>query len=169
MWRRFWVLGVGARRRWGRPAAGLAFCVALVLAAAPRPAAQPAPAENAMPAMDNAMSSAGWLQNAFLRLEQEARSDIGMLPDAPGALAREWRTFDRQGSPSGALVNVGWVVLAACLALLAERGVSRGLGRRARRALRLRPEGPTLGMLVSLLACDVAGIVVFAGVFVYLR
>src|SRR5438876_998531 len=91
--------------------------------AAEAPAASPA----AAPAMDNAMSSAGWLQNVFLQLEREAMSDVSMLPDTPGAVAREWRTFDRDGSALGALINVGWVVLAACLALLAERCVARGL------------------------------------------
>src|SRR5439155_415505 len=83
--------------------------------------------------MDSAMSSAGWLQNVFMKLEHEAMSDVSMLPDTPGALAREWRTFDRDGSATGALINLGWVVLAACLALLAERCVARGLSRRLRR------------------------------------
>src|SRR5437016_5339823 len=104
--------------------------------AAEAPAATPPPA--AAPAMDNAMSSAGWLQNVFLQLEREAMSDVSMLPDTPGAVAREWRTFDRDGSALGALINVGWVVLAACLALLAERCVARGLSRRVRRAMRVR-------------------------------
>jgi hypothetical protein len=59
------------------------------------------------------MSSAGWLQDAFIRLENEAIDDASMLPEAPAVIAREWRTFDREGSALGALVNVGWVVLAA--------------------------------------------------------
>src|SRR5215471_1445828 len=50
------------------------------------------------PAMDNMMSSQGWLQQIVIKLEDEAIDDIHMLPETPGALAREWRSFDRQGS-----------------------------------------------------------------------
>ena len=65
------------------------------------------------PAMDNMMSSQGWLQQIVIKLEDEAINDVHMLPETPGALAREWRSFDRQGSAVGALVNLGWVALAA--------------------------------------------------------
>ena len=68
-----------------------------------------------------------------MRLEHEAMSDISMLPDTPGALVRQWRSFDRDGSALGALINVGWVALAACVAVLAEKAVARGLSRRVRR------------------------------------
>jgi hypothetical protein len=104
-----------------------------------------------------------------MRLEDEAMSDVSMLPDTPTALEREWRSFDRHGSAIGALVNLGWVVLAACLALLAEKLVRRGVSVRIRRILRARAEGPTLAMLLRLLLCDVCGLGVFAVVFVYSR
>lgn len=71
--------------------------------------------------MDNAVSSQGWLQESVIKLEKEVIGDISMLPATPGALALEWRSFDRDGFALGALVNLGWVGLAACLALLAQR------------------------------------------------
>jgi hypothetical protein len=121
------------------------------------------------PAMDNMMSSQGWLQQIVIKLEDEAIDDIHMLPETPAAIAREWRSFDRQGSAFGALVNLGWVVLAACVALLAQSVVQRALSIRVCRLLRLRPEEPTLGLLLRLLLCDLAGLGVFSGVFIYSR
>ena len=44
-----------------------------------QPGVAPSPA--AMPAMDNAMSSAGWLQDILIKLEREATEDITMLPE----------------------------------------------------------------------------------------
>ena len=131
-------------------------------AAAEAPAGPP-------PAMDNAMSSQGWLQEIVIKLENEAIDDIAMLPATPGALAREWRSFDRQGSALGALINLGWVGLAACLAMLAQTLVRRGLSTRVRHLLRLRPERPTLGTLLQLLLCDLVGLGIFSGVFIYSR
>src|SRR5215469_12876455 len=96
------------------------------------------------PAMDNMMSSQGWLQQIVIRLEDEAINDTQMLPETPGALAREWRSFDRQGSALGAFVNLGWVALAACLALMAQSLAGRALSVRTRRRLRVRPEEPSL-------------------------
>lgn len=104
-----------------------------------------------------------------MKLESEAMSDVSMLPDTSAALDREWRSFDRNGSALGALVNLGWVVLAASLALLAEKAIAWGLSRRLRRAMREQPGGPTLIGLLLLLLCDVLGLAVFAGVFVYSR
>ena len=121
------------------------------------------------PAMDNMMSSQGWLQQIVIKLEDEAINDFHMLPEIPGALAREWRSFDRQGSALGALVNVGWIALAAGLALLAQIVVRQALSVRVRRLLRMQPQGPTLGMLLQLLLCDLAGLGVFSGVFIYSR
>jgi small-conductance mechanosensitive channel len=121
------------------------------------------------PAMDNMMSSQGWLQQIVIQLEDEAINDVHMLPEAPGALAREWRSFDRQGSAVGALVNLGWVAIAACLALLAQSLARRALSVRIRRLLRLRPEEPSLGLLLRFLLCDLAGLGVFSGVFIYSR
>src|SRR5947209_5245159 len=130
------------------------------------------PATDATPAAatgEMTMHSAGWLERIIVDLEREARSDISMLPDTPSALEREWRSFDRDGSALGALIGVGWVVLAAAIALFAERLIARGLSRRLRRSLRTRLEGPTMGDLLLLLVCDAIGLAVFAGVFVYSR
>jgi small-conductance mechanosensitive channel len=96
-------------------------------------------------------------------------SDISMLPDTPEALVRQWRSFDRDGSALGALINVGWLALAACLAVLAERVTAWGLSARVRRGMRLRPEGPTVAGLLAMVLCDAAGVVVFASAFFYSR
>ncbi|HKS88169.1 MAG TPA: mechanosensitive ion channel family protein [Stellaceae bacterium] len=154
------------RARCGR----LLFAVAamwLTLAAIPAAAlAHDAPAP---PAMDKAMSSAGWLQRALIRLENEAIGDVAMLPATPGAIEREWRTFARDGSAFGALVNLGWVALAVCLALLGERLAADSLGRRVRRAARNRAAGPGIGHLLLLALCDAVGLAAFAGIFVFSR
>jgi small-conductance mechanosensitive channel len=89
--------------------------------------------------------------------------------NTPAALAREWRSFDRNGSALGALFALGWVVLAAGIALGAEKAVARGLSRRLRRAMRAHPERPTLSGLLLLLTCDILGLAVFAGFFIYSR
>jgi len=142
------------------------FLLSLLLAVPARAAEAPAAPP---PAMDNMMSSQGWLQEIVLKLEDEAIDDIAMLPETPGALVREWRSFDRQGTALGALVNLGWVALAACLALLAQSLARRALSIRPRRLLRLRPEEPSLGLLLQLLLCDLAGLGVFSGVLIYSR
>ena len=115
------------------------------------------------------MRSIGPLGHVAMRLEHEAISDISMLPDTPQALARQWRSFDRDGSPVSALINVGWMALAACVAILAEKAAVWGLSRRLRRRIRLRPEGPTLPGLLAMLLCDATGALVFASVFFYSR
>jgi len=144
------------------------FGVAARAADAP-PISPPTTDAAAAPAADMNMHSAGWLERIIVDLEREASSDISMLPDTPSALGREWRSFDRDGSAVGALVALGWVVAAACIALFAERLVARGLSRRLRRSLRRRMEGPTVVDLIWLLLCDIGGLAVFAGVFVYSR
>src|SRR5215813_13041616 len=146
---------------------GLVLFLCLLLLVAPARGAE-APAATP-PAMDNMMSSQGWLQQIIIQLEKEAINDVHMLPEAPGALAREWRSFDRQGSAVGALVNLGWVAIAACLALLAQSLARRALSIRVRRRLRLRPEEPSLGLLLQLLLCDLVGLGVFSGAFIYSR
>jgi moderate conductance mechanosensitive channel len=148
-------------------ASGLVLFLWLLLSVVPARGAE-APAATP-PAMDNMMSSQGWLQQIVLKLEDEAIDDIRMLPETPGALAREWRSFDRQGSAVGALANLGWVAIAACLALLAQSLARRVLSIRIRRLLRLRPEEPSLGLLLQLLLCDLAGLGVFGGVLIYSR
>lgn len=151
-----------------RPCAAPAIVIALLLASGGALAHDP-PAGAAAPAMDNAMSSAGWLQQVLVRLENEATADAGMLPDTPAALAREWRSFAQDGSATTALVNVGWVILAAAIALVVETAVARGLSLRLRRRMRTGVEGPSVAGLLILLLCDGAGLASFAGVFVYSR
>ncbi len=168
----------GGPRRCG----SLLLCVAILawcgFAAAPARAADappPIPAAAAdtladTPAAAGAiMASTGWLEDTIMRLEHEAGSDISMLPDTPSALAREWRSFDRDGSAIGALVNLCLVILAACVALLAERLAVWVLGRRVRRRLRARVTGPTIPDLLLVLLCDFAGLGVLAWVFVSSR
>ena len=146
---------------------GLVLFLWLLLSVVPARGAE-APAATP-PAMDNMMSSQGWLQQIVLQLEDEAIDDVHMLPETPGALAREWRSFDRQGSALGVLANLGWVAIAACLALLAQSFARRVLSIRIRRLLRLRPKEPSLGLLLQLLLCDLAGLGVFSGVLIYSR
>ncbi|MBV9585709.1 MAG: mechanosensitive ion channel family protein [Alphaproteobacteria bacterium] len=130
-----------------------------------------APAAEAPASQSGPMNSgaAGWLGHVVMSLENEATSDVSMLPDTPSALEREWRSLDGNGSAIGALIGLGWVTLAACLALLAEKATTRGLSRRLRYSLRTRIAGPSVGDLLLLLVCDVVGLAVFAGVFVYSR
>jgi small-conductance mechanosensitive channel len=135
----------------------------------PLPPALSGPPPNAAGAPGIDMSSAGPLAQLAMRLEREAMSDITMLPDTPQALARLWRSFDRDGSALGASINVGWLAVAACLALLAEKAVVWGSSFRVRRRMRRRPEGPTLAGLLALLLCDAVGVVVFASLFFYSR
>src|SRR5437763_8155572 len=95
----------------------LAFLGATGRAADAPPISSPTTDAAAAPAADMNMHSAGWLERIIVDLEREASSDISMLPDTPSALGREWRSFDRDGSAVGALVALGWVVAAACIAL----------------------------------------------------
>src|SRR5260370_29343313 len=177
--------GGAAAGRWGsrdwgggpRGGGGLFWCAAVRCGCVLRPrrggrgAPPPTPAAPAdTPAAAGAiMASTGWLEDTIMRLEHEAGSDISMLPDTPSALAREWRSFDRNGSAIGALVNLCLVILAACVALLAERLAGWGLARRARRRLRARVAGPTVPDLLLLLLADFGGIGVLAWVFVSSR
>lgn len=88
----------GARGRGALRAgcSGLVLFLWLLLSVVPSRGAE-APAATP-PAMDNMMSSQGWLQQIVIKLEDEAIDDVHVLPETPGALAREWRSFDRQGS-----------------------------------------------------------------------
>ena len=159
-----------------RGAAWMRLCLAVfffawagVAGTAARGAEAPPPDPAPTSAGDMNMSSAGWLERIIVQLETEAVSDISMLPDTPSALEREWRSFDRNGSPLGALTDLGWVVLVAGIGIAIERLVARGLSRRVRQALRTRPEGATLPRLLVLALCDAGGLAVFAGVFVHSR
>ena len=163
------VTGVGGASRFARRLAWLAILAWVLVPAATGRAADTPFAPPALPATSAEMSSASWLEHIAMQLESEAMSDVSMLPDTPAALAREWRSFDRNGSALGALVNLGWVVLAACIALFAEKAVARGISRNLRRAMRERIDGPSLPGLLLLLVCDVVGVAVFVGVFSYSR
>src|SRR5438132_5857070 len=148
---------------------GLIWLAILASLLVPAATGQAADASATAPAMGGEMSSGGWVEHIAMKLESEAMSDVSMLPDTSAALAREWRSFDKNGSALGALINFGWVALAAGIALLAERSVARGLSRRVRRLMRGRPEALTLKRLLMLLLCDLIGVAVFAGVFVWSR
>ena len=159
----------GGASRLGRRLIWVAIILAWLLVPAAAGPAADLPAGTTAPAMFSEMGSAGWAEQIAMKLESEAMSDVSMLPDTSAALAREWRSFDRNGSALGALINFGWIGLAAVLALLAERGVARGLSRRLRRIMRARFEGLTLMRLLLLVLCDLVGVAVFAGVFVWSR
>jgi small-conductance mechanosensitive channel len=148
---------------------GLAVAAARAADAPPPIPAAPADTTADAPSAASPMASAGWLEHTIMRLEHEAGSDLSMLPDTPSALAREWRSFDRDGSAVGALANVGLVVLAAGVALFAERLALWVFGRRVRRRLRARVAGPTVLDLLLLLLADFGGIGVLAWVFVSSR
>src|SRR5438552_2706164 len=108
----------------------------------------PTAAQDALAAEPNPMgemSSAGWLERIIVQLENEAVSDVSMAPDTGMALAREWRSLSRDGSAWGALISIGWVALAAALAVGAERLGARALSRRLRQRMRTRLGGPSLG------------------------
>src|SRR5438034_6367059 len=164
----------GGRRRLGSHVLSVAILlwfglVAAVVQAADAPPPIPAAPTDTPAAAAAIMASTGWLEHTIMRLEHEAASDLSMLPDTPSALEREWRSFDRDGSAIGALVNLGWVVLAACVALLAEKAAAWVLGWRARRRLLARVAGPTVLDLLLLLLADFGGIGVLAGIFIYSR
>lgn len=173
---RGWFRGATRADRSGWPLLWFAIFACVLAAAAPGRAADAPPIPSApiqsaapAPAPTGDMSSAGWLGHVAMQLESEAVRDLGMLPDTSTALTREWRSFDANGSAFGALVNFGWVILAAIIALGAERAVARGLSRNLRRAMRAHPEGPTVVGLLGLLFYDSLGLAVFGGVFVYSR
>jgi small-conductance mechanosensitive channel len=129
-------------------------------------AAGSAPAANTAAAPPPQMS--GWFEQAIGQFETEAMSDVSMAPDVSSALSREWRSFDRDGSASGTLVDFGWVALAALVALVAETATIRLLSRRPLRRMTVSG-GTTLLGLVSLVACDLAGLAVFFVVFTTAR
>jgi moderate conductance mechanosensitive channel len=162
----------------GRPAWRGLSCVVLtvlLIALAGDPTAcaadAAAPPPESAPAVGSGgdMNSAGWVEHILMQLEAEAMSDIGMLPATPSALEREWRSFDRNGSALGALINFGWVTLAAIIALFGERVAFHALSFRVRRTLRGRSKGPAFTDLLRLLLCDIGGVAVFFGVFIFGR
>lgn len=107
----------------------------------------------------------GWIETSIAKIEAEAMSDAAMVPEIPGAIAREWRSFDGGGSAVGVLGDLVWVVLAAAVALLAEIGAGRALSRRVRRRIALREDSARLIDVLALLVYDVVGLAVFVVVF----
>jgi small-conductance mechanosensitive channel len=165
---RLQIKAIGGEPGWWRRRVLILAILAWAGAAGLTARAADAPVTSGAPAMGD-MNSAGWLERIMVQLETEAMSDVSMLPDTPSALEREWRSFDREGSASGALVNLGWVAVAAIIAFTVERCAARGLSRRLRRAIRMRPEGPSLSQLLLLLLCDAVGVAAFAEIFLLSR
>jgi len=87
---------------------------------------------------------AGWFERTIGQLEAEATSDVSMAPDVWSALGREWRSFDRNGSASGVILDIGWVAAATIVALLAEGLAARLAALRPRRRMASRADGPRL-------------------------
>jgi small-conductance mechanosensitive channel len=134
-----------------------------------RAADEPAPPSDSPADAMSEMSSGGWLERIIMQLETEAVSDVSMAPDTGMALVREWRSLSRDGSGWGALISVGWVALAAALAVAVERLAARAMSYRLRRRMRVRPGGPGLGQLLLLLMTDMVGVFVFTLIFRHLR
>ena len=137
----------------------LMFAVVIALAIAAAGAARAADTGDVPPQMS------GWVEKSIAQVEAEATDDIAMTPSIPGAIAREWRSFDRDGSARGVLSDLAWVALAAVVALLAEAGVARALSRRPRRRIDVREGGARLIDVLVLLACDAAGLAIFVVAF----
>ena len=106
----------------------------------------------------------GWVEKTTAAVETEIVGDVKMAPEIPGAVAREWRSLDREGSASWMLVDIGWVAVAALVALFAEMGVARGLSRRPRRRIAARGDARLIDVL-ALLACDGVGLAGFVLIF----
>lgn len=106
----------------------------------------------------------GWFERTIGQFEAEAASDVSMAPDVGSALAREWRSLNRDGSATGVLVDLIWVATATLAALAAERAAGV-LSRRPRRRIRARGTGARLVDVLGLLACDLAGLGAFVLVF----
>jgi len=154
--------------QWWRRAAAAVLLLAAFACFSPARAAD-AEAPPATPDAMGEMSSGGWFENIIMQLENEAISDVSMAPDTGLALAREWRSLSRDGSAWGSLISIGWVALAAAIAVGAERLAARALSHRLRRRMRMRHGGPGLGQLLLLLVTDVVGIIVFTEVFRHFR
>jgi small-conductance mechanosensitive channel len=116
-----------------------------------------------------AAQSGDWLTTTTEQLDAVAAADVAAAPNLPAALARLWRSTDARGSAVGALADLGWVILYAALALLAERLVARLLSRRRRRLLRATPDAPNFLGFLALLGADLAGIAAFIAIFAHAR
>jgi small-conductance mechanosensitive channel len=133
----------------------IALCIALPLVVGAARAAEP---DAAPPQMT------GWIEKTTAAVETEIVGDVKMVPAIPGAVVREWRSLDREGSASWMLVDLGWVAVATLVALFAEMGVARGLSRRPRQRIAARGDARLMDVL-TLLACDAVGLAIFILVF----
>jgi small-conductance mechanosensitive channel len=122
-------------------------------------AAEPPSAET-----PTAAPAPGWQEKAVMQIEAEIAADAATVPAIPEALAREWRSFDRDGSASRVLLDICWIAIAALVALIAERVTARSLSKRLRRKMRETGEPGLLG-LAGMLASDLAGLAVFVALY----
>jgi hypothetical protein len=106
----------------------------------------------------------GWQEKAVVQIEAEIVADGAAVTSIPEALSREWRSFDREGSGARVLLDIGWILIAALVALAAERATARGLSKGLRRKMRETGEPGLLG-LVGMLAGDLAGLAVFIALY----
>ena len=113
--------------------------------------------------------TADWIEHLIDGVENEAASNIEAAPAVWSALGREWRSLDRDGSATGTLVGVAWVVLVAIVAVIAERAIAAGLGRWPRRRIDQRADGPGAGNMALLIACVLVGLAVFVWLFMVAR
>jgi moderate conductance mechanosensitive channel len=143
----------------------IAVILAVPMLAGGARAADTAPAE----AGPMSMSSMPMSDMALVRIENEIIGDARAVPAIPEAVVREWRSFDRDGSALGVLGDLGWIALAAVVALFAERGTVARLARQPRRRMQARETGPTLIDMAALLLCDLVGLAVFVLVFTAAR
>jgi hypothetical protein len=111
-------------------------------------------------------NSTGLMDRISVQLEDEAETDVHAVSAIPAAVAREWRSFDRNGSATGALADLGWVLLVTIVALFAQRTFAGAMSRRPRRTMRVRADGPNLLDLFKVLFCDFVGLAVFFAVIV---
>jgi moderate conductance mechanosensitive channel len=106
-----------------------------------------------------------WTEHVINSVKTEVASDIAAAPTVSAAVDREWRELDRNGSAEGTLVDLGWVVAFAVVAVVAERMVVWELGRWRRRRLRQRAGAPTGTDMAAFLLFDFIGLVVFIALF----
>jgi small-conductance mechanosensitive channel len=114
------------------------------------------------------MQGMGGFDKILMQFEAEATHDISMAPRASSAIAREWRSFARDGSALGTLIGFGWVALVAAISLLAEIGTATALSRRPLRWME-NAGAPTLFGMIGLVVCDLVGLAVFLAVFAAAR
>ncbi|HZT86416.1 MAG TPA: mechanosensitive ion channel domain-containing protein [Stellaceae bacterium] len=149
----------------GRAAAALLIAVCALAAAPAMGHAAPAPvasASAAMPPMDDQM-----MMTITETLEREAEADLRAAPQVPAALAELWHAMDHDGS-GGAAVVLGWIALAALIALAAEKLPVLAYGHWRQRRIRQNRGGATMMGLLALLASDIGGVAIFALVFALL-